>query len=83
MLKKPQNLDRSVYLKHGDEKSETRVKYEGILNSLWKQFLQAMKNYREITDDRSRQFEELKAKDAASAREIDTQMKKIQLLTVS
>lgn len=47
------------------------------------QFKQTMKNYEEMNEERQRLFYELKEKDEKSAKEIDTQMKRIQELTVS
>ncbi len=41
-----------------------------------------MKNYEETTEEKKRQFDELKEKDEKSAKEIDMQMRKIQRLSV-
>jgi dynein regulatory complex subunit 2 len=58
------------------------VNLEAKVHDLWNQFQQAMRSYEEATEDRKRQFDELKEKDERSAKEIDMQMKKIQSLMV-
>ena len=52
------------------------------MESLWKQFQFALKNYNETTEERKLAFENLKSKDEKSAKEIDTQMKKLQKIQV-
>jgi hypothetical protein len=41
-----------------------------------------MKNYEETTEEKKRQFDELKEKDENSAKDIDDNMKKLQKLSV-
>ena len=48
---------------------------------MWAQFTRVMKNYEETTEEKKRQFDELKEKDEKMARDIDTEMRKIQRLT--
>ena len=55
---------------------------EGSVESLWKQFQIALKNYNESTEERKIAFENLKAKDEKSAKEIEAQMKKLQKIQV-
>ena len=52
------------------------------VEELWAQFQQALKNYQETTEERKKAFEELKHKDDRSSKEIETQMRKLQRLTV-
>jgi hypothetical protein len=65
-----------------EERQQLRVNLETKINETFDQFKQTMKNYSELNEDRERQFSELKEKDEKSAKEIDTQMRKIQNLTV-
>lgn len=51
--------------------------------NLYDQMHSAINNYKETTDERKKAFEELKRKDENSAREIDTQMRKIQRISDS
>ena len=44
--------------------------------------LQALKQYNSTTEDRKKQFEELKGKDMKSAQEIELQMRKLQKIHV-
>lgn len=67
--------------KNLEERQQLRVNLESKINDTFDQFKQTMKNYSEMNEDRERQFSELKEKDEKSAKEIDTQMRKIQLLT--
>ena len=53
------------------------------MEDLWAQFQQALRNYQETTEERKKAFEELRSKDERSAKEIETQMRKLQRLTVS
>ena len=53
------------------------------MEDLWDQFQQALKNYQETTEERKKAFEDLKAKDEKSANEIESQMRKLQRITVS
>jgi dynein regulatory complex subunit 2 len=67
--------------KNLEDKQQLRLNLETKVQDLWSQFQKAMKNYEETTEDRKRQFYELKEKDEKSAKEIDMQMRKIQALT--
>ena len=52
------------------------------MEDLWNQFSVALKNYQEATEERKKAFEDLKARDEKSAREIDMQMRKLQRIQV-
>ena len=54
-----------------------------MVENLWGQFQQALKNYQETTEERKNAFEELKAKDKKNADEIEMQMRKLQRISVS
>ena len=60
-----------------------RVQLEMTVEDLWNQFQAALRNYQETTEERKKSFEELKAKDEKSAKEIEMQMRKLQRLSVS
>ena len=66
-----------------EEKHALRVQLENMVEELWAQFQQALKNYQETTEERKKAFEELKAKDEKSANEIEMQMRKLQRISVS
>jgi len=53
-----------------------------VVEDLWNQFTVALKNYQEATEERKKAFEDLKARDEKSAREIDMQMRKLQRIQV-
>ena len=65
-----------------EEKHALRIQLEGTVEDLWRQFQQALKNYNETTEERKIAFENLKAKDEKSAKEIETQMRKLQRIQV-
>jgi len=67
--------------KNLEEKHALRVQLELAVEDLWAQFQQALRNYQETTEERKKAFEELKAKDERSAKEIEMQMRKLQRLT--
>jgi len=69
-------------LQNLEEKHALRIQLEGTVESLWKQFQSALKNYNETTEERKIAFENLKAKDEKSAKEIETQMRKLQKIQV-
>ena len=73
----------SVYVcQNLEEKHALRIQLEGTVEDLWRQFQQALKNYNETTEERKIAFENLKAKDEKSAKEIETQMRKLQRIQV-
>ena len=45
--------------------------------------LKALKNYNETTEERKNAFENLKQRDEKSAKEIETQMRKLQRIQVT
>lgn len=65
-----------------EEKHALRIQLEGAVESLWKQFQTALKNYNESTEERKIAFENLKSRDESSAKEIEMQMKKLQKIQV-
>jgi archaellum component FlaC len=50
---------------------------ESTVEDLWRQFQLALTQYTSSTDDRKRQFEELKQRDTKNAKEIEHQMKRL------
>lgn len=52
------------------------------MEDLWRQFQAALNNYNATTEERKKQFEELKQKDQKNAKEIEHQMKKLVKLQV-
>ncbi|CAK8679800.1 dynein regulatory complex subunit 2-like isoform X2 [Clavelina lepadiformis] len=73
-----QSMRDEIKNKNLEEKHALRIQLEGAVESLWKQFQSALKNYNETTEERKIAFENLKSKDEKSAREIEFQMKKLQ-----
>ena len=64
--------------RENEEKTKLRMDLEASMDGLYKKFQNALQQYSADTHDRRMDFETLKAKDEASSREIDAQMKKIQ-----
>jgi hypothetical protein len=60
-----------------EEKHSLRIQLEGTVEDLWRQFQLALNQYTATTEERKRQFEELKQKDQRNAREIEAQMKRL------
>jgi len=75
-----QSMRDEIKNKNLEEKHALRIQLEGAVESLWKQFQSALKNYNDSTEERKLAFENLKAKDEKSAKEIETQMRKLQRL---
>ncbi|KXJ28944.1 dynein regulatory complex subunit 2 [Exaiptasia diaphana] len=73
-----QSLRDEIKNKNIEEKHALRIQLEGTVEDLWRQFQQALKNYNETTEERKVAFENLKNKDEKSAKEIETQMRKLQ-----
>nr|CAB3228657.1 coiled-coil domain-containing protein 65 [Phallusia mammillata] len=73
-----QSMRDEIKNKNLEEKHALRIQLEGTVESLWKQFQSALKNYNETTEERKIAFENLKSKDEKSAKEIETQMRKLQ-----
>ncbi|KAJ3323390.1 Dynein regulatory complex subunit 2 [Boothiomyces sp. JEL0866] len=63
--------------KNLEEKHALRIQLEGTVEDLWRQFQAALNQYNTSTDERKKQFEELKQKDQKNAKEIEQQMKKL------
>ncbi|XP_002736497.1 dynein regulatory complex subunit 2-like [Saccoglossus kowalevskii] len=76
-----QSLRDEIKNKNLEEKHALRIQLEGQVEDLWKQFQVALNNYKETTEERKQAFENLKAKDEKSAKEIETQMRKLQRIS--
>ncbi|XP_029450495.1 dynein regulatory complex subunit 2 [Rhinatrema bivittatum] len=73
-----ESIKDDIKNKNLEDKHALRIQLEGLVEDLWKQFQQALKNYTDSTEDRKIAFEGLRLRDERSAREIDMQMKKLQ-----
>ena len=65
-----------------EEKHALRVQLENKVDDLWLQFREALQNYNLTTEERKTAFEALKVKDERSAKEIESQMRKLQRISV-
>lgn len=72
-----QSMRDDIKNKNLEDKHALRISLESTVENLWKQFQMALKNYNETTEERKAAFETLKAKDEKSAKEIDSQMKRL------
>ncbi|KAJ3391570.1 Dynein regulatory complex subunit 2 [Entophlyctis sp. JEL0112] len=63
--------------KNLEEKHAIRIQLEGTVEDLWRQFQATLNQYNSSTEERKRQFEDLKQKDQKNAKEIEQQMKKL------
>ncbi|KAJ2997075.1 Dynein regulatory complex subunit 2 [Globomyces sp. JEL0801] len=63
--------------KNLEEKHALRIQLEGTVEDLWRQFQAALNQYNTTTEERKKQFEDLKQKDQKNAKEIEQQMKKL------
>ncbi|KAJ3124658.1 Dynein regulatory complex subunit 2 [Nowakowskiella sp. JEL0407] len=63
--------------KNLEEKHALRIQLEGTVEDLWRQFQSALNQYTSSTEERKKQFEDLKHKDLKNAREIELQLKKL------
>ena len=68
--------------KNLEEKHALRIQLEGAVEDLWRQFQAALNLYNSSTEERKKQFEDLKQKDQKNAKEIELQMKKLMKLQV-
>ncbi len=71
------SLRDDVKNKNIEEKHALRIQLEGTVEDLWRQFQLALSQYTSSTEERKRQFEELKQRDQKNAKEIELQMKKL------
>ncbi|KAJ3108036.1 Dynein regulatory complex subunit 2 [Phlyctochytrium bullatum] len=71
------SLKDDVKNKNLEEKHALRIQLEGTVEDLWRQFQAALTQYNISTEERKKQFEELKMKDQKNAKEIEMQMKKL------
>lgn len=69
--------------KNLEEKHALRIQLEGIVEDLWRQFQAALVQYNASTEERKKQFEELKEKDFLTAKEIEVQIRKLARLQES
>jgi len=74
------SIKDDVKNKNLEEKHALRIQLEGTVEELWRQFQGALTQYTSSTEERKRQFEELKQKDQKNAKDIETQMKKLMKL---
>ncbi|KAJ1558798.1 Dynein regulatory complex subunit 2 [Nowakowskiella sp. JEL0078] len=80
------SMKDDVKNKNLEEKHALRIQLEGTVEDLWRQFQtvsKALNQYNSSTEERKKQFEELKYKDQKNAREIEIQMKKLMKLSES
>ncbi|KAI9089819.1 hypothetical protein DFS34DRAFT_383151 [Phlyctochytrium arcticum] len=63
--------------KNLEEKHALRIQLEGSVEDLWRQFQSALNQYNASTEERKKQFEDLKQKDQKNAKDIEQQMKKL------
>jgi capsule polysaccharide export protein KpsE/RkpR len=77
------SLKDDVKNKNLEEKHALRIQLEGTVEDLWRQFQAALNQYNASTEERKKQFEDLKQKDQKNAKEIEQQMKKLVKLQVS
>ncbi|KAH9275145.1 hypothetical protein BASA83_002369 [Batrachochytrium salamandrivorans] len=71
------SIKDDVKNKNLEEKHALRIQLEGTVEDLWRQFQSTLNQYNSSTEERKRQFEELKQKDQKNAKEIEQQMKKL------
>lgn len=71
------SLRDDIKNKNLEEKHALRIQLEGNVEDLWRQFQQALTQYNSATEERKKQFEDLKQKDQKNAKEIEIQMKKL------
>ncbi|KAJ3021787.1 Dynein regulatory complex subunit 2 [Thoreauomyces humboldtii] len=71
------SLRDDVKNKNLEEKHALRIQLEGTVEDLWRQFQGALNQYNASTEERKKQFEELKSKDSKNAQEIEQQMRKL------
>jgi len=71
------SLKDDVKNKNLEEKHALRIQLESTVEDLWRQFQTALSQYNLSTEERKKQFEELKSKDQKNAKEIESQMKRL------
>lgn len=76
-----QSMRDEIKNKNLEEKHALRVQLEAKLDNLWGQFKQALTAYNTSTEERKVAFEALKVKDERSAKEIESQMRKLQRIS--
>ncbi|KAK3083899.1 hypothetical protein FSP39_004880 [Pinctada imbricata] len=76
-----QSMTDEIRNKDMEEKHSLHHQLQEKLENYWGQFDTALKNYKETNAERRAAFEELKAKDDESAKEIDQQMRKLQRIS--
>jgi DNA repair exonuclease SbcCD ATPase subunit len=73
-----QSIRDEIKNKNIEEKHALRVQLENQTEELWKQIQDALKQYKDSTEERKLTFERLKQQDELGAREIAQQMRKLQ-----
>ncbi|WAR03826.1 DRC2-like protein [Mya arenaria] len=76
-----QSMRDEIKNKNLEEKHALRVQLEQKVDNLWMQFREALQNYNMTTEERKVAFENLKVKDEKSAKEIESQMRKLQRIS--
>lgn len=76
-----QSQSDDVRNKNLEEKHALRIQLESYIEDLWRQFQNALTQYNQSTDERKKQFEDLKKKDEQSALCIEMQVRKLSRLT--
>lgn len=76
-----QSMRDEIKNKNLEEKHALRVQLEQKVDNLWMQFRDALQNYNMTTEERKTAFEALKVKDERSAKEIESQMRKLQRIS--
>jgi len=76
-----QSMRDEIKNKNLEEKHALRVQLENKVDDLWLQFREALQNYNMTTEERKTAFEALKVKDERSAKEIESQMRKLQRIS--
>lgn len=76
-------VNQLLLMKNAEEKHALRIQLEGTVEELWKQFQLALNNYNSATEERKKQFEDLKSKDLKNSKEVEAQMKRLGKLQVT
>lgn len=77
------SMQDEIKNRENEDKTALRIHLEQCMDSIYKQFEAALKQYQNDTQERRQDFEMLKEKDDNSSKIIDTQMKKIQRIQQS
>ena len=75
-------LTNQNFLKSSEQKQELQNNLRWKIEGKYKEYEQEQANYKKLTEERERQYLDYDERDKKSAKEIDTQMRKIQTLNV-